>query len=92
MRDAGNLLTRSGFTLPSVDVDEYTVRYKSGEQMLCSVVIFENFDIIITNVVFCLSFHEFIFRFGVAMELIEHLRAMGETNALLQRNKVNSFL
>lgn len=52
VRDAGNLLTRSGFTLPSVDVDQYTVRYKS------------------------------------AMELIEHLRAMGETNALLQRNKV----
>lgn len=52
VRDAGNLLTRAGFTLPSVDVDQYTVKYNSS------------------------------------LELIEHLRAMGETNALLQRNKI----
>ncbi|EEF34362.1 putative methyltransferase At1g22800, mitochondrial [Ricinus communis] len=52
VRDAGNLLTRAGFTLPGVDVDEYVVRYKS------------------------------------ALELIEHLRAMGETSALLQRNNI----
>ncbi|KAJ6433693.1 hypothetical protein OIU84_017399 [Salix udensis] len=52
VRDAGNLLTRAGFTLPGVDVDEYVVRYSS------------------------------------ALELIEHLRTMGETNALLQRNNV----
>ncbi|XP_057974692.1 putative methyltransferase At1g22800, mitochondrial [Malania oleifera] len=52
VRDAGNLLIRAGFTIPGVDVDEYTVRYKS------------------------------------AMELIEHLRAMGETNALLERNNI----
>lgn len=26
----GNLLTRAGFALPGVDVDQYTVRYKSG--------------------------------------------------------------
>ncbi|XP_004248051.1 putative methyltransferase At1g22800, mitochondrial [Solanum lycopersicum] len=52
VRDAGNLLTRAGFTLPGVDVDEYTIRYNS------------------------------------ALELIEHLRAMGETSALLQRSKV----
>ncbi|GAB2219098.1 hypothetical protein Drorol1_Dr00006727 [Drosera rotundifolia] len=50
VRDAGNLLTRAGFTLPGVDVDEYTVKYDN------------------------------------ALQLIEHLRAMGETNALLQRN------
>ncbi|PIN12293.1 putative methyltransferase [Handroanthus impetiginosus] len=52
VRDAGNLLTRAGFTLPGVDVDEYTVRYNS------------------------------------ALELIEHLRTMGETNALLQRRNI----
>ncbi|KAM0940746.1 putative malonyl-[acyl-carrier protein] O-methyltransferase [Dioscorea sansibarensis] len=52
VRDAGNLLTRAGFTLPGVDVDQYTVRYSS------------------------------------ALELIEHLRKMGETNALLQRNNI----
>lgn len=52
VRDAGNLLTRAGFTLPGVDMDEYTVRYKS------------------------------------ALGLIEHLRAMGETNALVQRHKI----
>ncbi|PHU04544.1 putative methyltransferase [Capsicum chinense] len=28
VRDAGNLLTRAGFTLPGVDVDEYTVQYR----------------------------------------------------------------
>ncbi|KAJ4766432.1 Malonyl-[acyl-carrier protein] O-methyltransferase [Rhynchospora pubera] len=52
VRDAGNLLTRAGFALPGVDVDQYTVRYKS------------------------------------AMELVEHLRAMGETNALFHRNSI----
>ncbi|XP_010680599.2 putative methyltransferase At1g22800, mitochondrial [Beta vulgaris subsp. vulgaris] len=52
VRDAGNLLTRAGFTLPGVDVDEYTVKYES------------------------------------ALQLIEHLRAMGETNALVQRNNI----
>jgi NADH dehydrogenase [ubiquinone] 1 alpha subcomplex assembly factor 5 len=30
VRDAGNLLTRAGFTLPGVDVDQYTVKYNSG--------------------------------------------------------------
>ncbi|PNX90918.1 Sam-dependent methyltransferase, partial [Trifolium pratense] len=29
VRDAGNLLTRAGFNLPGVDVDEYTVKYES---------------------------------------------------------------
>lgn len=52
VRDAGNLLTRAGFTLPGVDVDEYVVKYNS------------------------------------VLELIEHLRAMGETNALFQRKKM----
>ncbi|CAL9099941.1 unnamed protein product [Musa textilis] len=52
VRDAGNLLTRAGFTLPGVDVDEYTVKYES------------------------------------ALELIEHLRSMGETNALFQRSNI----
>lgn len=33
VRDAGNLLTRAGFTLPGVDVDEYVVRYSSGEKI-----------------------------------------------------------
>lgn len=52
VRDAGNLLTRAGFSLPGVDVDQYTVRYDS------------------------------------ALELIEHLRSMGETNALFQRSNI----
>ncbi|XVF30153.1 hypothetical protein REPUB_Repub16aG0032700 [Reevesia pubescens] len=52
VRDAGNLLTRAGFALPGVDVDEYVVRYKS------------------------------------ALDLIEHLRTMGETNALLQSSNI----
>ncbi|XP_019462588.1 PREDICTED: putative methyltransferase At1g22800 [Lupinus angustifolius] len=52
VRDAGNLLTRAAFTLPSVDVEEYTVKYES------------------------------------ALELIEHLRSMGETNALFQMNTI----
>jgi NADH dehydrogenase [ubiquinone] 1 alpha subcomplex assembly factor 5 len=52
VRDAGNLLTRAGFTLPGVDVDQYTVKYNN------------------------------------ALELVEHLRTMGETNALFQRNPV----
>lgn len=34
VRDAGNLLTRAGFSLPTVDVDEYTVRYPSGMSQL----------------------------------------------------------
>uniref|UniRef100_A0A0D3D799 Uncharacterized protein n=1 Tax=Brassica oleracea var. oleracea TaxID=109376 RepID=A0A0D3D799_BRAOL len=51
VRDAGNLLTRTGFSLPGVDVDDYVVKYKS------------------------------------ALDLIDHLRAMGETNALLHRTR-----
>ncbi|KAF3488207.1 hypothetical protein F2Q69_00054532 [Brassica cretica] len=51
VRDAGNLLTRAGFSLPGVDVDDYVVKYKS------------------------------------ALDLIDHLRAMGETNALLHRTR-----
>lgn len=34
MRDAGNLLTRAGFALPGVDVDDYVVKYKSGNYFL----------------------------------------------------------
>lgn len=52
VRDAGSLLTRAGFALPGVDVDEYTIKYEN------------------------------------ALQLIEHLRAMGETNALVQRNNI----
>nr|CAB3459635.1 unnamed protein product [Digitaria exilis] len=58
VRDAGNLLTRAGFTLPGVDVDQYTVKYNSGLYKKRS------------------------------LELVEHLRAMGETNALFHRNPV----
>uniref|UniRef100_A0A803LHX4 Methyltransferase type 11 domain-containing protein n=1 Tax=Chenopodium quinoa TaxID=63459 RepID=A0A803LHX4_CHEQI len=29
VRDAGNLLTRAGFALPGVDVDEYTIKYEN---------------------------------------------------------------
>ena len=48
VRDAGNLLTRAGFALPGVDVDEYVVRYKNGKnfpltffdfELTCTVVI-----------------------------------------------------
>eukprot|EP00850_Spirogloea_muscicola_P022731 SM000309S11866 [mRNA] locus=s309:26796:30755:+ [translate_table: standard] len=52
VRDAGNLLTRAGLALPTVDVDQFTVRYPS------------------------------------VIELVEHLRAMGESNAVLQRSKI----
>ncbi|XP_074344782.1 putative methyltransferase At1g22800, mitochondrial isoform X2 [Apium graveolens] len=37
VRDAGNLLTRAGFTLPGVDMDEYTVRYKSGNRLILDI-------------------------------------------------------
>ena len=48
-RDLGSLLSRAGFTLTTVDVDEVTVNYPS------------------------------------AMELMEDLRAMGESNAVINR-------
>ena len=51
VRDAGNLLTRAGLSIPTVDVDEISVHYK---------------DIV---------------------DFIEHLRRMGETNALIQRKE-----
>jgi SAM-dependent methyltransferase len=51
VRDAGNLLTRAGFTLPVADVDTITVTYEN------------------------------IFK------LIADLRGMGETNAVLERQK-----
>lgn len=49
VQDAGNLLTGAGFSLPTVDVDKYIMRYPT------------------------------------ALELIDHLRSMGEGNAVLQR-------
>ena len=43
MRDAGNLLTRAGLGIPSVDMDEITVHYKQvgrvvplGHHAMCS--------------------------------------------------------
>ena len=48
-RDLGALLSRAGFTLTTVDVDEVTVNYPS------------------------------------AIELMEDLRAMGESNAVINR-------
>lgn len=38
VRDAGNLLTRAGFSLPGVDVDEYVVKYKSGKLLLLFII------------------------------------------------------
>ncbi|KAK9823525.1 hypothetical protein WJX72_003397 [[Myrmecia] bisecta] len=49
VRDAGNLLTRAGFNIPSVDADDVTVHYRG------------------------------------AQELVEHLRTIGESNAVQQR-------
>lgn len=48
VRDAGNLLTRAGFTLPGVDVDEYVVKYQSGKHSLfvALVHIYTGFDAI----------------------------------------------
>lgn len=51
VRDAGNLLTRAGLSLPAVDVDDIQVNYP---------------DI---------------------LSLVEHLRAMGESNGLLERKQ-----
>ena len=34
VRDAGNLLTRAGLNIPSVDVDEITVQYKSPDELI----------------------------------------------------------
>ncbi|CAN7050386.1 unnamed protein product [Brassica rapa subsp. trilocularis] len=34
VRDAWNLLTRAGFSLPGVDFDEYVVKYKSGKKTI----------------------------------------------------------
>lgn len=46
MRDAGNLLTRAGFTLPGVDVDEYVVRYPSGEHSLIYLTVWPLVEIL----------------------------------------------
>ncbi|KAL4448082.1 hypothetical protein ABPG75_005301 [Micractinium tetrahymenae] len=51
VRDAGNLLTRAGLTIPAVDVDEIQVHYRD------------------------------------AVQLVEHLRSMGESSALLKRRQ-----
>lgn len=34
VRDAGNLLTRAGLNIPSVDVDELTVHYRSPAELV----------------------------------------------------------
>ncbi|RVW60043.1 putative methyltransferase, mitochondrial [Vitis vinifera] len=124
VRDAGNLLTRAGFTLPSVDVDEYTVKYRSGENphlsiLACSSVAvlethnsmpFEStFDCKVTlslvgllgcKKLFIPSLLKYVLLLAFpaafstsspeqeALDLIEHLRSMGETNALLQKSNI----
>ncbi|XP_002991003.2 putative methyltransferase At1g22800, mitochondrial [Selaginella moellendorffii] len=50
--DAGNLLTRAGFAIPAVDIQDYVMKYSS------------------------------------AMDLIDHIRQMGEMNCLIQRNPI----
>eukprot|EP00877_Chromochloris_zofingiensis_P004341 jgi/Chrzof1/13908/Cz08g17020.t1 len=49
VRDAGNLLTRAGFALPTVDVDTFSMRYDTAAQ------------------------------------LVQHLRVMGESSALINK-------
>jgi NADH dehydrogenase [ubiquinone] 1 alpha subcomplex assembly factor 5 len=51
VRDAGNLLTRAGLSIPTVDVDEIHVHYSD------------------------------------VVDLVNHLRKMGETNSLIQRRE-----
>jgi NADH dehydrogenase [ubiquinone] 1 alpha subcomplex assembly factor 5 len=51
VRDAGNLLTRAGLSIPTVDVDEINVHYRD------------------------------------VVDLVNHLRKMGETNSLIQRRE-----
>ena len=34
VRDAGNLLTRAGLTIPAVDVDDLVVRYPSAAELV----------------------------------------------------------
>jgi NADH dehydrogenase [ubiquinone] 1 alpha subcomplex assembly factor 5 len=51
VRDAGNLLTRAGLSIPTVDVDEIHVHYRD------------------------------------VVDLVNHLRKMGETNSLIQRRE-----
>lgn len=34
MRDAGNLLTRAGLAIPSVDTDEITVHYRNMDELV----------------------------------------------------------
>lgn len=51
VRDAGNLLTRAGFSIPTVDVDDIVVQYRDP------------------------------------IDVVLHLRAMGESNGLLQRKE-----
>ncbi len=34
VRDAGNLLTRAGLNIPSVDVDELTVHYRQPAKLV----------------------------------------------------------
>lgn len=70
--------------MPGVDVDDYVVKYKSGKIFqVCS-------NIILLGMSY--NFASFLTSFVAALDLIEHLRAMGETNALLQRNKVSFFV
>lgn len=34
MRDSGNLLTRAGLAVPTVDTDSFTMRYASPQQLI----------------------------------------------------------
>lgn len=132
VRDAGNLLQRAGLSLPTVDVDEFTVRYPSGMCWSCLFLSLEDglqnvmrlgntlavapvfhvylvdesssylstADVVVTQCGFAFlkeHFGEWGLRSQVffshycsraALDLIQHLRTMGEVNAVRQRNLV----
>lgn len=81
-------MTRAGFTLPGVDVDEYQVRYNSGEHFSPNSFFFYINLLLVMKIINLLNI---ILISCLALELIEHLRAMGETNALVNRIKVRSI-
>lgn len=94
VRDAGNLLTRAGFALPTVDTDTITLYYPSGAAAagLClgppSVRRRKDRGAgppPASSHISPQPFHARIRPCPPALDVVDHLRGMGETNAQLSR-------
>lgn len=83
MRDAGNLLTRAGFSIPSVDTDELTVQYSSPDDLYHHLRCKSGYPGAHRFLSSCMTFKELqLFPWCILYQRDLLCRSMGESNAV----------